>query len=90
MLLLGRKSAKEKLATFLLNLMDKSIKNHQNSKKLYLPMFRSDIAYYLGLTIETVSRQFTILTKEKLISLNDSQFVEILNFDKLNIIASGG
>ncbi len=90
MLLLGRKSAKEKLATFLLNLMDKSIKDHQNSKKLYLPMCRSDIADYLGLTIETVSRQFTILTKEKLISLNDSQFVEILNFDKLNIIPSGG
>lgn len=90
MLLLGRKSAKEKLATFLLNLMDKSIKDHDSNKKIYLPMCRSDIADYLGLTIETVSRQFTILGKENLISLSDSQFVEILNLDKLNRIASGG
>ncbi len=88
MLLLGRKSAKEKLATFLLNLIDKSMRDH--NKKVYLPMCRSDIADYLGLTIETVSRQFTILSKENLISLSDSQFVEILNLDKLDIIASGG
>jgi CRP/FNR family transcriptional regulator len=89
MLLLGRKNAKEKLVTFLLNLRNKSIINRNNKSEVFLPMSRSDIADYLGLTIETVSRQFTILSKERIISLSENQFVEILDWDQLKLIASG-
>mgnify|MGYP000203397548 FL=1 len=90
MLLLGRKTAKEKLCSFLLAMQKKSCRI-ENIKKdqAYLPMSRSDIADYLGLTIETVSRQFTILVKEKLISLESSSIVKILNEGRIAIIASG-
>lgn len=90
MLLLGRKTAKEKLCSFLLSMKTKSSRLENIRKdQAYLPMSRSDIADYLGLTIETISRQFTILVKEKLISLEDSSFVKILNEDRMVIIASG-
>ncbi len=65
MLLLGRKSALEKIATFLLDL----------SERLYeggavdLPMSRTDIADHLGLTIETVSRSLTQLERDGVIGL---------------------
>lgn len=74
MLLLGRKTAREKLLSFLLNRYD-----HQDPKpadqKLSLPMSRTDIADYLGLTIETVSRTFTALRDEGLIELIDTHTV---------------
>lgn len=90
MLLLGRKTAKEKLCSFLLVMKKKSCRLENIIKdQAYLPMSRSDIADYLGLTIETVSRQFTILVKEKLISLEGSSIVKILNEDRMTIIASG-
>lgn len=90
MVLLGRKRAREKLVTFILNLKEKfSTPALKNSNEIFLPMSRSDIADYLGLTIETVSRQFTILNKEKLISLKENQLVQILDLDQLHRIASG-
>ncbi len=90
MLLLGRKRAKEKLVSFLLNIWHKSPASETNADhEIYLPMSRSDIADYLGLTIETVSRQFTQLSKDKLISITENQFVKILDLRKLERIASG-
>jgi CRP/FNR family transcriptional regulator, anaerobic regulatory protein len=57
MLLLGRKTAKEKLCSFLLTMQVKSNQiEGVLDNQVYLPMNRSDIADYLGLTIETVSR----------------------------------
>ncbi|MBL4602383.1 MAG: cyclic nucleotide-binding domain-containing protein [Emcibacteraceae bacterium] len=90
MLLLGRKRAKEKLCSFLLTMQNKSslVKNIEKNQ-LFLPMSRSDIADYLGLTIETVSRQFTILTKEKIISLEGNPLINILDLGRMEIIASG-
>ena len=90
MLLLGRKRAIEKLCSFLLTMENKSrlIKSVEKNQ-LFLPMSRSDIADYLGLTIETVSRQFTILTKEKIISLEENPIINILNLGRMKIIASG-
>ena len=61
MMLLGCKSAVEKLATFLLE-MDRRI---ARSAFVTLPMPRKDIADYIGLTIETVSRMVTQLQEDR-------------------------
>jgi CRP/FNR family transcriptional regulator, nitrogen fixation regulation protein len=65
MLLLGRKSAVERIATFLLDLADRISKDGH----VALPMSRIDIADHLGLTIETVSRSLTQLERQKVIEL---------------------
>ena len=64
MLLLGRKSAMEKIATFLLDLSARL-----DEDQVDLPMSRTDIADHLGLTIETVSRSLTQLERQKVIAL---------------------
>lgn len=75
MLLLGRQSPLERLAKFLLRLHDRMERMGQPTQPLRLSMTRSDIADYLGLTIETVSRCFTKLRKDGLIELPESQLV---------------
>jgi CRP/FNR family nitrogen fixation transcriptional regulator len=64
MLLLGRKSAMEKIAAFLLSMAERT-----HAEALALPMCRSDIADHLGLTIETVSRSLTQLERQGVIAL---------------------
>jgi CRP/FNR family nitrogen fixation transcriptional regulator len=66
MLLLGRKTAQEKMATFLLDMAQRLSKDDANFE---LPMTRSDIADHLGLTIETVSRTLTQFARSGLIRL---------------------
>lgn len=65
MLLLGRKNALEKIATFLLDLSARL----PDTRHLQLPMSRVDIADHLGLTIETVSRSLTQLERDGIIEL---------------------
>jgi CRP/FNR family nitrogen fixation transcriptional regulator len=65
MMLLGRKSAAEKIATFLLD-MDRRLSDGDH---VDLPMSRTDIADHLGLTIETVSRSLTQMERQGLIEL---------------------
>lgn len=66
MLLLGRKTAQEKLATFLLDMAGRL---SDDDEHFDLPMQRSDIADHLGLTIETVSRTLTQFARSGLIRL---------------------
>jgi len=66
MLLLGRKTAQEKIATFLLDMAGRL---SEDDEHLELPMQRSDIADHLGLTIETVSRTLTCFARQGLIRL---------------------
>jgi CRP/FNR family transcriptional regulator len=63
MLLLGRRTAEEKVAAFLLGLRDRYARTGHSSVTVELPMGRQDMADYLGLTIETVSRMLTRLDR---------------------------
>jgi CRP/FNR family transcriptional regulator, anaerobic regulatory protein len=69
MLLLGRKKARERLASFLLAQSRQGMPRGHSRQRFSLPMTRIDIADYLGLTIETVSRTFTPLRAERLIDI---------------------
>ena len=79
MLLLGRKAPTEKLASFLLRQMTKARKMGEPASPVRLAMGRSDIADYLGLTVETVSRSFTKLRKDAILGLPDPNTVVILD-----------
>jgi len=75
MLLLGRKSAQERIAAFLLEMAERA----EQSDTVELPMSRLDIADYLGLTIETVSRTFTHLENAAAIELPSTRRVRLCN-----------
>ena len=89
MLLLGRKSAKQRIATFLINLAHKAVRRGDPQSPLFLPMNRSDMADYLGLTTETVSRCFTQLKTSGLITSRGSSYVELTDFEALEELAEG-
>lgn len=85
MLLLGRKAAAEKVASFLLLMADQQ----DTGAEISVPMSRGDIADYLGLTTETVSRTFTKLKTMGLIGLPTPNRVEIRDRDQLEDFAIG-
>jgi CRP/FNR family nitrogen fixation transcriptional regulator len=74
-LLLGRKSAQERLAAFLLEMAART----NGGEAVDLPMSRLDIADYLGLTIETVSRSMTALESAAVIELPNARHVRLCN-----------
>ena len=69
MVLLGRRSAEEKVATFLVKWRDRLAQIGPATAITPLPMSRLDIADYLGLTIETVSRTFTQMERDGVIEI---------------------
>ncbi|WP_298857442.1 transcriptional regulator FnrL [uncultured Sulfitobacter sp.] len=80
MLLLGRKTAREKIATFIDMLAQRKIAgNPESDGTLEMPMTRDQIANYLGLTLETVSRQFNALKKEGVITLSGRKQIEVID-----------
>lgn len=85
MVLLGRKTAIERIASFFLDLSRKA----KPATVIGLPMCRSDIADYLGLTKETVSRLISELRAMRVIRLQAIDRVEILDQLRLSQIASG-
>ncbi|TDI58869.1 MAG: cyclic nucleotide-binding domain-containing protein [Alphaproteobacteria bacterium] len=87
MLLLGRKSPVEKVASFLARLCRGNSRAGGAENEVHLDMGRSDIADYLGLTIETVSRTFTKLRTEGVITLEGKHHVIINDMDALDDIA---
>ena len=90
MLLLGRKTAKEKVASFLLGLSRRLARRGQKDNPVPIPMSRSDIADYLGLTTETVSRTFTALKSKQVIQLLEGNKVDLAQRDVLLDLADGG
>jgi CRP/FNR family transcriptional regulator len=89
MLLLGRKTARERVASFLLAQLAASRPCGASANGFRLPMTRTDIADYLGLTIETVSRTMTRLKAEKLIALPTPAEVVVLDRERLEALAGG-
>ncbi|AHK47164.1 transcriptional regulator protein, Fnr/CRP family (plasmid) [Ensifer adhaerens OV14] len=84
--LLSRRSADEKLASFLLRMASRRIGQHM---AVDLPMTRQDIADYLGMTIETVSRTTTKLSNSGIVATPDRHIITILRMDALRSIAEG-
>ena len=90
MLLLGRKSATERLASFLLDLSERNVTRGENPNVIALPMSRGDIGDYLGLTIETVSRTMTRLRQLGVLDLGQHRSVVIRDKTRLSEIAEDG
>ena len=88
-MMLGRKSSVEKLASFLLVLADRVGAPLGDFDQVNLPMTRGDIADFLGLTTETVSRTFTQLRKSQIIAIDHINTVVILKPTALRSIAEG-
>jgi CRP/FNR family transcriptional regulator len=94
MLLLGRKTARERLASFLIaraNMLPHCMGHTQvtTKERIDLPMTRSDIADYLGLTIETVSRTLSRFKAEKFIEIPNNAEIVVLRHEALDQIATG-
>ncbi len=89
LIVLGRKTARERLASFLIELFDRARLRNSDREIIHLPMARVDIADYLGLTRETVSRGFTALREEGLIALLPGERVALLKRARLEELARG-
>lgn len=89
MLLLGRKTAMERIATFLLALPDLDPARRGANGEVRLPMTRSEIADYLGLTIETVSRVLGRLKTQGVVRLLSLNLLRIERPETLRALAEG-
>ncbi len=89
MLLLGQKSALEKVASFLVMWSRQGASGQTVQSRFQLPMSRGDIADYLGMKIETVSRSFTVLRDKKVIETTGHHHVSIIKYRALLKIADG-
>ena len=93
MLLLGRKTAEEKVSSFLMLLARRSLlincaePQTPQPSQFELPLTRTDMADYLGLTIETVSRQLTKLKTRGLIRIVNNRLVQVPDTERLAAIA---
>jgi len=93
MLLLGRMNAEEKLATLLLEISERSVTSTcsdflDDPDQFELPMSRQQIADILGLTIETVSRQFSKLREGGVIAIRDRRNIIVQKRTALESLAS--
>jgi CRP/FNR family transcriptional regulator len=87
MLILGRKTAREKIASLLTIIAQREASLQQtaphNGSSFELPLTRESMADYLGLTLETVSRQMSALKRDKVIELQGKRKIVIPNFEAL-------
>ena len=79
LMVLGRRNANERMAALLLDLSERQ----GDEKLVHLAMQRNDIADYLGLTFETVSRILRSLKDQRIIRLRTTNEIEILDFESL-------
>ncbi len=88
MVLLGRKTAREKLASFIQMLVQRSHIAGTDIPGLTLPLTREEIASYLGLTLETVSRQFSQFRKDGILHFQDRRQFTVT--DRAGLIEATG
>ena len=88
MLLLGSMRAEERLAAFLLNLVQRLHARGFSQTELVLRMTREEIGSYLGLKIETVSRTFSKFVEDGMVEVKQ-RHVRILDTDKLQRLVNG-
>jgi CRP/FNR family transcriptional regulator, anaerobic regulatory protein len=86
-LLLGSMRAEERLAAFLLNLVQRLHARGFSQSELILRMSREEIGSYLGMKIETVSRTFSKFVEENIVEVKQ-RHVRILNTDALKDIVN--
>ncbi len=89
MLLLGRKTAREKIASFISLVARRTISSSDytdNAIAIELPLTREDMANYLGLTLETVSRQLSKLKAEGLIIMQGNRHLDIPDLHALKAV----
>ena len=84
LLVIGRQTAAERIAAFLVDLYERL----GEGRNLELAMSRSDIADYLGLTIETVSRVFSKFRSKGYIKLHGTRALEIVQLDVLRALCA--
>lgn len=87
LVMLGRQTAKERVAAFLVALAEQ--RGVTSGQSLGLPMGRQDIADYLGLTIETVCRTLTEFKSAKILSIPDRRRIIICDIGELERLAQG-
>jgi CRP/FNR family transcriptional regulator, nitrogen fixation regulation protein len=85
LLLLGRMTASERVASFILELAER----RDVRRVLDVPMSRSDIADYLGLTIETVCRVLSAMKRDGAIAIPNPHRIEIRDSDALEAMVEG-
>lgn len=83
LLVLGRKTACEKVASFLMGLAQR-----EPAERVQMPMSRQDVADYLGLTIETVSRMLTQLQGASVVEFDGSRKFRVKRWDALEEMAA--
>jgi CRP/FNR family transcriptional regulator, anaerobic regulatory protein len=87
MMLLGSMRAEERLAAFLLNLVQRLHARGFSQSELVLRMTREEIGSYLGLKLETVSRTFSKFAEDGIVEVKQ-RHVRILNADALRLIVN--
>ncbi|MEO0543128.1 MAG: Crp/Fnr family transcriptional regulator [Pseudomonadota bacterium] len=88
MVLLGRKTAREKIATFLEMVVRRNTTPQISEDNHFLPLTREEIANFLGLTLETVSRQLSAMKKDGIIEFQDRRRFSVTDMRALHM-ASG-
>lgn len=89
-MMLGRKSAVEKVASFLCILANRVGRGQDGNRRIDLPMRRADIGDFLGLSTETVCRTLTQMRKSGIIAIDNIHTIVILRPTALLALAQGG
>jgi len=89
LLIVGRTTALEKIAAFLITLAERQAGSGKAVHGVTLPISRYDIADYLGLSVETVSRSLSGLKERGLISFTTTRTIKIIDRDALENFSEG-
>ncbi len=90
LLTLGRGTTEERLASFILEFCRPAGTPSSFGREFHLPVSRSEIAEYLALTIESVSRVFSRFKRERIIAMRQQRRIMVLNRPALEALALGG